>query len=279
MTTETEGGADALAEDTTAAPVAEVTPEAPAEGDQDETGEDTTAAADEGQPKPKKSAKERIDELTAARREAERDAEYWRSKALQQPQQQQAPAPQAAPEEDKEPDPADYEHGDLDARFIRDHATFAANKAFEARMAKMEQERTAREAQTAWQAKEAAAVTKYPDYREKVNVGAERGEWVCTPLMADAIRTSEAGPDVAYHLATNPGEARRIASLDQISQVRELGKLEAKLSAPPAPQAKLKTDAPDPPNVVRGNGGRFEAAPDTGDFTAFQRMAEKITSA
>jgi hypothetical protein len=278
MTTENEGADVSATEDTTAAPVAEGTPEAPAEGEQDETGEDTTAASEAEAPKPKPTAKERIDELTAKRREAEREAEYWKAKALQPAPQQTAPAPEAAPE-DKEPDPADYEHGDLDARFIRDHATFAANKAFEARMAKMEQERTAREAQTAWQAKEAAAVTKYPDYREKVNVGAERGEWVCTPLMADAIRTSEAGPDVAYHLATNPGEARRIASLDQISQVRELGKLEAKLSAPPAPQAKLKTDAPDPPNVVRGNGGRFEAAPDTGDFTAFQRMAEKITSA
>jgi hypothetical protein len=84
---------------------------------------------------------------------------------------------------------------------------------------------------------------------------------------------------VAYHLATNPGEARRIASLDQISQVRELGKLEAKLSAPPAPQVKLKTDAPDPPNVVRGNGGRFEAAPDTTDFAAFERMADTALKA
>jgi len=274
MSTENETADTSAAE---AAPVIDQTaadaPEVTTEGADDQSGEDTTAAPDAEAPKPKPTAKDRIDELTAKRREAEREAEYWKAKALQAPTTP-APAPQATPEE-QEPDPADYEHGEMDAGFIRDHATFHATKAFEERLAKLNRERAEASAQTAWQAKEEAAQTKYPDYREKVVDGAARQAWDCTQDMATAIRESDLGPDLAYHLATNPGEARRIASLSPHSQIRELGKLEAQLSAPAAPQPKLVSSAPDPIPAVRGNGGRFEAAPDTGDFAAFERLAEK----
>lgn len=270
MSTENEG-ADISAPE--AAPdvdaLAAETPEVTTEGAEDTSGEDTTAATDAEAPKPKPTAKDRIDELTAKRREAEREAEYWKAKALQAPTTP-APAPQAAPEE-QEPNPQDYEHGELDAKFIRDHATFHATKAFEDRLAKLNSERSAQAAQTAWQAKEQAALTKFPDYEDKV----ARGRWACSQDMATAIKESDVGPDLAYHLASNPDEAQRIASLTPHSQIRELGKLEAKLSAPTTPQPKLVSSAPDPIPSVRGSGGRFEAAPDTGDFAAFERLADK----
>lgn len=245
MTTETEGAADAVTEEP---PVVEEqpAPEAQTEGSE-------TEADKEGQPKPKKSAKERIDELTAARREAEREAEYWRSKALQPPPQPQptTPAPEAAPQ-DKEPDPADYEHGTLDAAFIRDHATYSARRAFQEERARERAEEAQKSANTAWQAKVAAAVEKYPDFQAKLGDGSA---WSCTTDMAAAIKESEVGPDLAYHLASNPGEARRIASLSPHSQVRELGKLEAQFTAAQAAQpAKVVTAAPDPGPTVRGLG-------------------------
>lgn len=282
MTTETEGAALAAPQDPIDAVLAEMETqsanvETEAEGNETEaTGEDATAATDDQAAKPKKSAKERIDELTAKMREAEREAEYWRSRAVTPPQQQQTqtPAPAAAPE-DKEPNPADYTHGELDAAFIRDHALFHANKAFEERLAKMEATRAAQEAQRAVQSKFAEAEAKYPDFREKVVDGGARGLWPCTPDMAAAIQESDVAGDIAYHLATNPAEARRISGLSPHSQAREIGKLEVKFSTPPAAQPKIKTDAPEPPPVLRGQGGRFEAAPDTDDFAAFERLAAK----
>ena len=91
--------------------------------------------------------------------------------------------------------------------------------------------------------------------------------------MADAIRTSEVGAAVAYHLASNPEEARRIAGLNPLAAIREIGRLEArfdtKSSGPPPKQA---SDAPPPPPGVRGQGGRFAVAPDTDDFAAFEKQ-------
>lgn len=247
MTTETEGADLSATED---APLIETTDaNAPDTTDgEDTSGEDATAATDEQAPKPKPTAKDRIDELTAKRREAEREAEYWKAKALQAPTTP-ATAPQAAPEE-QEPNPQDYEHGELDAGFIRDHATFHATKAFEARLEKLNQERSAQAAQTAWQAKEQAALTRLPDYEDKVS----RGQWACSQDMATAIKESDVGPDLAYHLASNPDEARRIAALSPHSQIREIGRLEAQLTPASRPQAKVVTDAPDPSPALKGLG-------------------------
>jgi hypothetical protein len=102
----------------------------------------------------------------------------------------------------------------------------------------------------------------------------ERAANLCTDAMREAIISSEDGPAVAYHLASNPDEARRIAALDPVSQIRALGRLEAKLSTPAAPTAKTATDAPMPTTQVRGAGGRFGTSPDTQDFAAFEKLAD-----
>jgi hypothetical protein len=47
------------------------------------------------EPPKKKSAQDRIDELTRKWRDKERDAEFWRSKALQKEQEQKPPEPVA----------------------------------------------------------------------------------------------------------------------------------------------------------------------------------------
>ena len=52
-----------------------------------------------------------------------------------------------------------------------------------------------------------------------------------TQHMAEAIADSDMGGDVAYYLGTHRDEAHRIASLSPVQQVRELTKLETKLSA------------------------------------------------
>lgn len=265
MTTETEGAAPADAEPVADSEVLE-TPEAG-----DDTGEDTPAATDEGdggeQPaKPKKSAKERIDELTAARRQAERDAEFWREKALQQPQ---APTPPAAAQKDEaEPDPSKYEYGETDARFIADRATFHATKAARA---EFEQQRQIMAAQQAVQAFNARANTAFPD-GEPVGIRNLR-QMATNGLVPDAvgqiITHSEAGPQLANHLGSNPVELDRITRLPAHVQAYELAKIEARITAP---QPKSVTTAPAPAPVTRGASGRFETAPDTDDFAAFQKQ-------
>ena len=70
--------------------------------------------------------------------------------------------------------------------------------------------------------------------------------------MLRAISESEHGPAVAYHLGKNPDLSRRWASLDPVSLFKELGRLEATLSAPAVvPQPKPVTQAPAPITPVQ----------------------------
>lgn len=65
-----------------------------------------------------------------------------------------------------------------------------------------------------------------------------------TPEMSQAIKASEIGPDVAYWLGSNPKETHRISQLPPLLQAKEIGKIEAKLSAQPI--QKKTTSAPEP---------------------------------
>jgi hypothetical protein len=252
--------------------VVEETPAAETEAAEtatDQTGEDAPAATDEGegeQPKPKKSAAERIAEITAARREAEREAEYWKARATQA----QAPTPpkEAQPKaEDSEPDPADYTYGDTDAAYIRDSATYHATKAARA---EFQREAQQRQAQSAAQDFERRVATTFPD-GEPVGVKTLR-QIAQTQGIPEAIgvviTNSEAGPQLANHLGANPVELDRISRLSPAMQAYEMAKIEARITAP---KAKTTTTAPDPAPQVRGAGGQFKVAPDTDDFEAFDK--------
>jgi len=268
MSEPNEGAAEAVTEDVAAIdPAAEVEAAAPAE--EGDPGDDAAAATDEPAPKPRRSVQERIDEAVKAQREAERDREYWREQALRN----QAPQPKAeTPSEDAEPDPSDYEHGELDVRFIRDHATFHAKRTFREETAKQTAERERAERLTAFENTTKAAAEKHTDFFEVVGRDYGKAAALCTSAMQEAILSSDVGGELAYHLATNPGEARRIAALDPISQVRMLGRLEGQLSAPAKTPPKTATDAPAPTPQVRGQGGRFTVPPDTDDFAAFEKQ-------
>jgi hypothetical protein len=86
---------------------------------------------------------------------------------------------------------------------------------------------------------------------------------------------SPVGAKIAYELAKNPAESRRIAALPVLKQAAEFGKMEARLTDPPAQGKSGKKAAvskADPPaDAVRGSGGKFQANSATTDFAAFER--------
>jgi hypothetical protein len=65
-----------------------------------------------------------------------------------------------------------------------------------------------------------------------------------TDVMAETIKASDLGPDLAYWLGSNPKEADRISRLSPLLQAREIGKIEAKIGSEPV--QKKTTSAPDP---------------------------------
>jgi hypothetical protein len=211
--------------------------EAPTEAQTAETTEDGQERNDKGQFKPK--LQERIDEITRQRHEAQREAAYWKGIA-------EAAQPKAAPAEAEEPKPEAFE--DYGA-YVRALAKFEAKALVKA---EFEQQRTqqAQDAQaTTWQQRAEAAKAELPDFEQVMAASAAP----MTHAMAEAIKGSDIGPKVAYHLAQNPDIATRLSRLEPMAAAREIGRLEASLSVKAEPTPKRITSAPTPPTPI-GSG-------------------------
>ena len=96
-----------------------------------------------------------------------------------------------------------------------------------------------------------------------------------SPAMAEVIQESEIGPQLAYHLAKNTALARAIYSLPPVQAARELGKLEAKLSAP----KPVATKAPPPPPRIEATEPAVEKDPDKMSDEEWLKWRNKQVSA
>lgn len=92
--------------------------------------------------------------------------------------------------------------------------------------------------------REEQALGKYDDFKQV----AYNPSLSITADMAETIRASEQGPDVLYHLGSNPAEAARISALPPLLQAKEIGRIEAALAA--SPPVKRTTSAPPPISPV-----------------------------
>jgi len=96
----------------------------------------------------------------------------------------------------------------------------------------------------AFHEREDSARDKYDDFDQV----AYNPQLKITDVMAETIRASDIGPELAYHLGSNPKEADRISRLSPFSQAKEIGKIEAKLAD--APPVKKTSSAPAPISPV-----------------------------
>lgn len=95
--------------------------------------------------------------------------------------------------------------------------------------------------------REEAARDKYEDFEQV----AYNPKVPITETMAHTIQASELGPDIAYYLGTNPKDALRIANLSPLMQVKELGRLEAKIASEPVTKKVSTAPAPISPVTAR----------------------------
>lgn len=136
---------------------------------------------------------------------------------------------------------------------------------------------------TQWLEKRDKALEIYTDY-EAV---AEREDLQISFPMAQAIATSDNGPDIAYHLGKNPKEAERIAAMvmpgqfsadgkpipDFGRQMFEIGRISAALSNPKKPEIS-KAPPPIKPTGSRQNVATVDPETETGDEYYARRQAE-----
>lgn len=194
----------------------------------------------------KKSAQQRINEITRAKYDAEREAAYWRGIAEgSRPQTQQVPE-----STDREPaakpnlaDFADYE-AYIEALTDWKTAQKVAEVVHSQREATVQERQRAEAMELAkgWAGKQEQARKSIPDYDEVLG----EAETVVAPHVTDAILTSDRGPEVAYHLAKNPALAEKLNRLNPIAAAREIGRIEAALE-----KSSLGTPRPAPPPPAR----------------------------
>lgn len=211
--------------DDTVETTSEATPEQDTGTEEAGLADDTGEEAEEQPTKRVPWFQKRIDEVTRAKYEAQREADYWRGRAegRDSPQEKQA---QVGPP-DRWEDPEGHDRWLIEQaalQFEQRHRQQTVFQTFEERAAKVR-------------------ATK-PDFDSVVT----NPDIMITNDMAAVIRESDLGPEVAYHLGTNPAEAQRIAALPPHRQAAELGRIEAALSAPPAVSSKPIPPAP-PPTV------------------------------
>ena len=224
-----EGAADEtpLAETETVAEAPEATPDVdPAEAKADGEDDDLPEEKPRG-----KSAQARIAELTRLRHDAERERDFYKGLATQNA----PPSPNGAT---AEPDPEDF---DSDVEFMRAAARFEVQQ--QQATTATEREQIIRGA--LWEAKVEAASEALPDYADIVG----KSQLDVTNIR-EAIMESARGPELAYHLATNPELAERLNRMSPVKAALELGKLETQLTAP----VKAASKAPPPANTIRTSG-------------------------
>ena len=126
--------------------------------------------------------------------------------------------------------------------------------------------------------REEEARNKYDDFEQV----AYNPQLRVTDVMAETIKSSDLGPDLAYWLGSNPKEADRISRLSPLLQAREIGKIEAKIGAEPF--QKKTSSAPEPirpvtaravnPGVTDTTDPRAVKTMSTSDWIAAERQRQ-----
>jgi hypothetical protein len=245
------------------------------------------------QPK-KKTAQERINELTAKQREAERQVEAERADKLALQTrlaelEARAKAETPKPVENNEgPSPTavnedgslKYPLGEFDPTYIADLTVFTIDKVTKEREAEAAQAAAQKAAQDhltqlnqGWQNKIAETEKTIPDFRAKgqelvgafSNIAPDYGEF-----LAQTIMGLDAGPEVLYHLANHIDEAQAIVSKGPLGAAIALGRLEARFAKSEEQPKPRVSAAPKPaPSTARGVAVGGEVKGDTDDLDAF----------
>lgn len=194
----------------------------------------------------------KLDKLTWEKNEAKREAERIKI---------ELDAVKSKPVEIHPPDPANFKDGEFDPGYR--HALIEyGKKSGESEIAtRIRQEN---EAAIAKQRQE-SAINSFEDRANKMRAEApdfdavakapEMVQLYSHPKMqpvVEALYDSEVGPQIAYYLGKNPGEAYRLANMPWPSALREVGRLEAKILVEAKP--KKISVASEPINALEGSG-------------------------
>lgn len=258
MTTETVPAPALVTPAITIPPVSEVkTQESAPESEQRVTPPDQTTetAGSEKSTEPEKAATEEKKPTEAELRRKERNRERWRNMHEAERERDMLKAELAL----LKPRQTDYSQitdpDELIAERTTDKILDRQRAATEGRL-KQAEVRSAEVMLSTWDDMKSEARERIPDFDSVVT-----DRTPIHPRLAPLIVESEQGADIAYWLGKNPEAARKLYQQFETAPQRalvELGRIEAKLSAPPP---KSVTKAPAPAPILSGGANPLQFDP------------------
>jgi hypothetical protein len=214
----------------------------------------------------REGARERIEELVAQNKAYREYGEFYRQR-FEEFQRQPPPAAAAPVVEQPDPEPNADDFDDPKA-YTKAYTTWSRKQIAKEVAQATEQART--EGKTAAEKAYAAAREKErlkgldDQFTIRSQQFAERNPnyWtvIGNPALTfmngeflEAIKSSEKGPELALHIASDPKLVAQLASKSVPQRLTQLGRIEAELSRPPPPPKV--TAAPAPPTPIGGGAG------------------------
>lgn len=171
----------------------------------------------------------------------------WHREQVQAAEQQRVSATQP-------PQPNQFPNAEAYLDALSDHKA-------DLKIAQREQAKQRTQADSTYHEREEEARTKYTDFEQVAYSLPKDGGPAISNEMAEVIKASDLGPEIAYHLGQNVSESFRIYNLSPLQQAREIGKIEANLMANPSTK-----NASSAPNPIKPVGSRSSSpAADTSD--------------
>lgn len=210
-----------------------------------------------------KGVQKRIDRAVREKYEAQAEAKMMRERLERLEQNFQQNQRQSLPIDNSEPKIENF--NDFD-QYVAAKAEWIAskkiNETLQEREKRIAEERVAAahyKAVDGWNKRLAEATAELPDFEEVIS----SSDLPMSDFMRDAIIDSDLGPKVAYWLANNPDEAKKIASMSPLATVKAIGRIEERLESQ-AKAPKKPTGAPAPLKPV---GGKASVQKDPGQMS------------
>lgn len=230
----------------------------------------------------KKTAQERINDITREKHEALRKAEALEARIAELERRREEPQPEKVvttgaptPEDTNEDGSEKYPLGEYDPAFIRDSARFTVRQELEADRLLKAEEDAARNQQDAVDKATETFKQKAVDGNVDISSASKELAPIFTSVdrqygeyLSATIMMMEKGPEVFRYLADHLDEAEEIVASGPTAATIRLGRLEAKFLSSATAKPRV-SQAPEPPPRNRGTNGKFDVADDTDDLDAF----------
>lgn len=191
----------------------------------------------------KKGIQKRIDELTRYRREAEREAAYWRELATKQPE----------PEPVKEKTLKDFDYDEMEyQKYLFSEAKRQAVEEAKRSLSEEFRSNAERLKDESFLNTEREYLNKYSDYME---VTRNPDAIYYTKSVHDAVMETDLGPELTYYLCKNQDVAKKIHNLSPARLGIELGRIEERLINQKS-QKPVVSNAPKPAATIKAKSSQ-----------------------